>query len=47
MYPAGAKWPEKPFDVQAIPGYPFVVTHNLNLRLLLGALLLGGAAVGV
>jgi hypothetical protein len=47
MHPARAKRSEKPFDDQAIPGYPFVVTDHLNLRLLLGALLVGGAAVEV
>jgi hypothetical protein len=44
---AGRKWAEKAFDGQAVPGYAFIVTDNLNLRLLLGALLLGGAAVEV
>jgi hypothetical protein len=44
---ARAKGLEKPLDGQANPGYAFVVTHHLNLRLLLGALLLGGAAVEV
>jgi hypothetical protein len=47
MHAFSHKMDEKPFDDPGNPGYAWRVTHHFNLRLLLDALLPGGAAVEV